>query len=243
MSTNNQTQPQVEQKPKTLFGKTLAHFFKIIGLLAISLFFSLILEYIGLVFWWPEEGWQHSQRMFQQELSWLSNDFKQSLLMSSPGHFISLVIEQVFDWVMIKTGLLELTQTAQIKAQGKGSSAFIASIYVVAEDFILASVFIVMTFIIRFSILVLSIPLFIMAALTAIVDGLIRRDIRKFGAGRESSFIYHRAKKLIVPMIVAPWFLYLSAPIAVYPQLILIPCAISLGIAILVTITTFKKYL
>ena len=163
--------------------------------------------------------------------------------MSSPGHFISLVIEQVFDWVMIKTGLLELTQTAQIKAQGKGSSAFIASIYVVAEDFILASVFIVMTFIIRFSILVLSIPLFIMAALTAIVDGLIRRDIRKFGAGRESSFIYHRAKKLIVPMIIAPWFLYLSAPIAVYPQLILIPCAISLGIAILVTITTFKKYL
>ena len=124
--------------------------------------------------------------------------------MSSPGHFISLVIEQVFDWVMIKTGLLELTQNAQIKAQGKGSSAFIASIYVVAEDFILASVFIVMTFIIRFSILVLSIPLFIMAALTAVVDGLIRRDIRKFGAGRESSFIYHRAKKLIVPMIIAP---------------------------------------
>ena len=32
-----------------------------------------------------------------------------------------------------------------------------------------------------------------------LVDDLVRRDLHKFGARRESSFIYHRAKRLILP--------------------------------------------
>jgi integrating conjugative element membrane protein (TIGR03747 family) len=92
-------------------------------------------------------------------------------------------------------------------------------------------------------ILVLTIPLFVLAVIVGATDGLVRRDLRRFGAGRESAFIYHRAKQLVVPLVVAPWVIYLAIPVSVHPALILIPCAFALGLAVLVTAATFKKYL
>lgn len=238
--TPTQRQPQ---EPKTLIGKTWASLWKIIGILLLSWLLSLLVEYIGIVFWWPEEGWQHSKDMLDAELGWIDRDFKHSLIMSTPGATIGVILDTVFNWVFVKSGLMQLSQNAPKLAAGKGISSAVASGYLIAENFIMATVFVTMTFLVRLSILVLSIPLFVLAIITALVDGLMRRDIRKFGAGRESSFIYHRAKVLIVPLLVAPWIVYLAAPIAIPPQLILIPCAISLGVAIVVTVSTFKKYL
>lgn len=242
MAEQKTQQPQ-PQEPKTVIGKTWALFWKIIGLLLLSLLLSIVIEYLGIVFWWPEEGWRHSKDMMDTELTWLDDGFKHSLLLSSPAIAANTILDFVFEWLFIKSGLLNLSQNAPSLAAGSGAQSILASGYIIAENFILATVFVTMTFIIRLFILFLSIPLFVLAIITAMVDGLMRRDIRKFGAGRESSFIYHRAKMMIVPLIVAPWVIYLAAPITINPQLILIPCAISLGIAITVTISTFKKYL
>lgn len=231
------------QEPKTFIGKLWALLWKILGLLLISLLLSIVIEYIGIVFWWPEEGWRHSKDMMETELGWLDDGFKHSLIVSSPGATVNVIMSFAFEWLMVKSGLAELSQNAPRMAAGTGAGATLASGYLIAENFILAAVFVTMTFLVRLFILLLSIPLFILAIGTALIDGLTRRDIRKFGAGRESSFIYHRAKMMIVPLMVAPWVVYLAAPITINPQLILIPCAISLGIAITVTVSTFKKYL
>lgn len=236
-------QQQQPQEPKTFVGKSWRMIWKVIGLLLISLVISLLIEYVGIALWWPDEGWKHSKDMLDTELGWLDDGFKQSLILSSPGATIGMVLDTSFDWLFVKTGLADLSQNAPTIAASKGSAAYVATAYLIAEDYILATMFVTMTFMIRLSILVLSIPLFILSIMTASVDGLMRRDIRKFGAGRESSFIYHRAKMMIVPLIFAPWVLYLAAPISIHPQLILIPCAISLGVAIVITIATFKKYL
>ncbi|EBX8858193.1 DUF4400 domain-containing protein, partial [Salmonella enterica] len=69
------------------------------------------------------------------------------------------------------------------------------------------------------------------------------RDLRRYGAGYESSFVYHHAKKLVKPAAVVPAMLYLSWPTAVYPNLLLLPAAVLLGIAVTVTTASFKKYL
>lgn len=47
--------------------------------------------------------------------------------------------------------------------------------------------------------------------------GLVRRDIRRFSAGRESGFIYHRAKASLIPLAVLPWVTYLALPVRVIP--------------------------
>jgi len=86
-------------------------------------------------------------------------------------------------------------------------------------------------------------PLFLMAAFVGLVDGLVRRDIRRFGAGRESGFIYHRARASLMPLAVLPWVTYLALPVSVHPLLILLPSAALLGIAVDIASASFKKYL
>ena len=92
-------------------------------------------------------------------------------------------------------------------------------------------------------VLVLTLPLFMMAAFVGFVDGLVRRDVRKFGAGRESGFIYHRAKASLMPLAILPWVIYLALPISVHPLMILLPSAVLLGLATNLTAGSFKKYL
>ena len=92
-------------------------------------------------------------------------------------------------------------------------------------------------------ILTLTIPLFALAAFTGLVDGLVRRDLRKFGSGRESSYLYHKARGTIIPLTIVPWTVYLAIPISISPLLILLPCAVLLGVSVYITVSSFKKYL
>lgn len=72
---------------------------------------------------------------------------------------------------------------------------------------------------------------------------LVRRDVRGFGAGRESGFVYHRARASLMPLAVLPWVTYLALPVSVHPLLILLPSAALLGLAVAISAATFKKYL
>ena len=101
----------------------------------------------------------------------------------------------------------------------------------------------VLTFCVRMVILTMTIPLFLLAGFTGLVDGLVRRDLRKFGSGRESSYLYHKARGAIIPLMIVPWTVYLAMPLSVSPFLILGPCAVLLGMSVYITVSSFKKYL
>ncbi len=58
-----------------------------------------------------------------------------------------------------------------------------------------------------------------------------------------SEAVMHTEKRIVKPAIYIPCMLYLSWPTAVYPNLLLLPAAILLGIAVTVTTASFKKYL
>lgn len=81
------------------------------------------------------------------------------------------------------------------------------------------------------------------ATFVGLVDGLVRRDVRRFGAGRESGFTYHRAKASLIPLAVLPWVTYLALPVSVNPLPILLPSAVLLGVAMDIAAGSFKKYL
>ena len=48
-------------------------------------------------------------------------------------------------------------------------------------------------------------PVFVLFTLVALVDGLVRRDLRRWGGGRESSFVYHYAKQSVPAVCSAPF--------------------------------------
>lgn len=216
---------------------------RVLGLLFMSLLASVVMEFIGLIWFWPEQGWHHSYAMLDSELAWLSDHFKHSLIVDQPGATTLQVVALLDEWLIERTGLAHLDARAIEIGRSDSFWSWVGGAYVLSKDYILAAAYTTMTFAVRLAVLSFATPLFLLAALTGLVDGLMRRDLRKFGAGRESSFIYHRAKRSLVPLMFMPWIVYLSLPITVNPLSVLVPCAALLGVMVAITASTFKKYL
>ncbi|NWB98371.1 TIGR03747 family integrating conjugative element membrane protein [Pseudomonas gingeri] len=247
-NTTDTAKNQQQYREKGWISKLLGLPFTLLGILLVSLFFSVITEWIGLYCFWPEEGWHHSRDMLNSELGWISASFTQSLMIEQPGETARWLIGLAYEWTFDKSGLIDWINRSAEQArlnshQGTGLQFYLGQAYVHVEDYGLAAVYAVLTFLARILILVLTLPLFVMAILTGLVDGLVRRDLRRFGAGRESGFIYHRAKMMIVPLLVAPWIIYPALPMTVSPVLVLLPSAAALGLVVSISAGSFKKYL
>lgn len=223
--------------------------FRFFGVLCGSLLLCIVIECIGMHFFWPQESWHHAQAMLNHELDQFSTHFTRSALVQEPGRAAHALIEHAYDWLFVRSGLLDWVRDASAQAsagtrnQAHDFRYYMALVYVHVEAYLIASAYTVLTFLVRFFVLMLTLPLFVLAAFVGFVDGLVRRDIRRFGAGRESGFIYHRAKSSLMPLAVLPWVTYLALPVSVHPLLILLPSAMLLGVAMDMTAATFKKYL
>lgn len=219
----------------------------IIGILLASWLVSLLIEYIGMIFFWANEGEEHSRQVMLTESAYLSEGFTYSLLMSEPVTLIHYWIQQAYQWLLVDSGFIRwINQGRQVTVQSGAVpllNRFGSWLAMEFWEYWLATVYVTITLSIRVVILVLSIPLFIMVCVTGIVDGLVRRDLRRYGAGYESSFVYHHAKRLVKPALYGPCMLYLSWPTAVWPNLLLLPAAVALGVVVSVVVGAFKKYL
>ncbi|WP_343177814.1 TIGR03747 family integrating conjugative element membrane protein [Pseudomonas sp. 4810-S13] len=236
------TPPQPIQRPG-LIVSVIGLVLRIIGLLIASLLFSILIEFAGLLLFWSDQDWRHSQAMLNSELGWLSEHFKASLILQQPGQMIVQWLDFLDQWLLVKTGFADFARQARVSSQGNGFWSWANQFYVSIEDFVIAAVYVTFTFVVRLTILVLATPLFLLAMFTGFVDGLMRRDLRKFGAGRESSFVYHRAKRAVIPLLIVPWIIYLSLPFSINPMIVFLPCAVMLAVTITITTATFKKYI
>ncbi|MDR6610554.1 TIGR03747 family integrating conjugative element membrane protein [Pseudomonas synxantha] len=222
--------------------------FRLVGVLLGSLMLSIFIECVGMYFFWPEEGLRHSQRMFEFELSQISKNFTRSVLMQEPGHTAQELVGTAYDFTLKKTGIAIWVQnTSQSARTAKSNNArdvryYIGTLHTHLENGLVAAAYTGLVFLVRLLVLFLSLPLFIAAAFVGLIDGLVRRDIRRFGAGRESGYIYHRAKACLIPLVILPWVVYLSSPVSVHPFFILVPSSMLLAIAVNIMIGSFKKY-
>lgn len=242
MPTTAPSQPPAQRRPGLIFG-TVELCLKLLGLLFAALVFSILLEFAGMLWFWPEQGWHHSHAMWQTELGWLSSHFKSSLLLQEPAQATATILEHLNDWVVVRSGWAQSDTQLKLLSREASLQGQFAQAYVEVQDYLLAALFTVFTFVVRLAVLTLAMPLFLLAVITGAVDGLIRRDLRKFGAGRESSFVYHRAKRTLLPLVISPWVIYLSLPWTLNPIWVLVPCAALLGSMVAITAATFKKYL
>lgn len=75
------------------------------------------------------------------------------------------------------------------------------------------------------------------------MDGLVQRDLRRWSGGRESSFVYHHAKKVISPAVILAWVVYLGMPTSMHPNYVILPFAALFALAMAIAAGSFKKYL
>jgi len=222
---------------------------KLVGVILASLMVSLVIEYVGIAFFWPEMGAAHSQAVMNTEFGYLSSDFTRSLLLSEPAATVTRWVTDAYQWAFVDSGIIgwiqqtyqaEMNSGNAVSRNPKGSTSWPGNY---RQQYMLATVYVSIVTLIRVTIIALSVPLFVLVIGVAVVEGLGRRDLRRFGAGYESSFLYHRAKRLIKPAVYLPVMAYLSWPSAVYPNLLLLPAALMLGLTITITTASFKKYL
>lgn len=238
-----------QTRQQSLLASVITLPFRLLGVLIGSLLISIIVECAGMHLFWKDQGWRHSQAMLQYELGHLSNNFTRSAIVQEPGRTAHQIVDTGYEWMFVKTGLFERMKRIAERARAPSQTPkhdfryFVSQVYVWSEDYLIAAAFTTLTFMVRLLVLVLTLPLILMAVFVGLVDGLVRRDVRRFGAGRESGFIYHRAKAALLPLTMLPWVTYLALPISVHPLLILLPGAALLGFAVALTASSFKKYL
>lgn len=220
---------------------------RFIGALLGSLLLCLVIELVGLHLFWPEQGWRHAQGMMNFELQQLSSYFTRSMVVHEPGRNAYRLVTWLHQTLLADSGLLDwltmMNEQAKAADTARGFNASLAQAVVYLERYVLAAFYTTVTFGLRLLVLAMTLPLFALAALTGLVDGLVRRDLRRFCAGRESGFLYHRARVTIWPLAVLPWMTYLALPISIQPLWVLLPAAGILGVAIDMTVGVFKKHL
>jgi len=228
-----------------LFTRGLATVSQAILWLLFSLLFSIIVEWVGMVFWWQDAGLEHSRTMLAKEIGYLDSDFRRSVVTSDPARFAKQVADGTYHYLFEVTRVVAFIHwvSPSPRPGEQGARPTLHKAYRPVAEFVIAAMQVTQVFSVRLAILTLATPVFLLFSLVALVDGLVRRDLRRWGGGRESSFVYHYAKKAVLPLVVITWVTYLALPFSLHPTFIVLPFATLLALAVTVTASTFKKYL
>ena len=228
-----------------LIAKGLTAVAKVIQWILLSLLFSIIVEWAGMVLWWQDEGTEHSRTMLTTEISYLESDFRRSFVTSDPARFAKRFADNSYHYLFEVTRFVDFIRWVTPPPTGneQGLRPALHTIYQPTAEFVIAMMQVTQLFSVRLAILTLTMPVFLLFSLVALVDGLVQRDLRRWGGGRESSFVYHYAKKAALPLVVITWVVYLALPFSLHPSFIVLPFAAMFALSVAVTASTFKKYL
>ncbi|HFD80630.1 MAG TPA: TIGR03747 family integrating conjugative element membrane protein [Gammaproteobacteria bacterium] len=215
-----------------------------VGILLGSLVFSILAEWAGLTFLWSAQGVHHSETMLATEIGYLDRDFRRRLLHSSPAELAQRVSRRVQDTLLIKTGFSDARRRWLLPVSPTESTAWslFKRAYRVLDTYFLAAANIAGVFSVRLLVIALSLPMFALIGIAALVDGLVQRDLRRFGGGREYGRLFHTVRRYNSPLIMLTAFVYLSIPVSLHPNWLFVPAALLFGLTLFITAATFTKY-
>jgi hypothetical protein len=197
----------------------------------ISSLVSFIIEAVGMAAgWWVEPGVLHSQKMVEQELMYLNDRLEKTIL----EPFTGLTVQQSFQYTVGK--LVEFLDYIGIAKYGSGEYYGGPAAYLGAAVNML-----ILTFI-RFLVFIFSLVLYVLFGWVGFSIGLLERDKRRSGGGRESGTIFQLARSVVPVSIVVPMILYLSWPNSIDPVFIMFPAAAVFGVAVAYMTASYKKY-
>lgn len=181
--------------------------------------------------------------LLQGQLAYLSN-ISHTFLVQTPLNLVIKVAYYVNEWTFFKANLFNVINTTQIKHLDGLSqiNTLLNASYPIFSD--MGHLFIATTELIsiRLVIFILFLPMFIFMGILGFIDGLTQRELRRYRGGRESALIYHRAKNWIKPSLLTGCVLYLTIPLNLSPDIVLLPFVLSFAYMVAITTKMFKKY-
>ena len=91
-------------------------------------------------------------------------------------------------------------------------------------------------------VLLLAIPLFLLASLVGLSDGLMLRAIRTASLGRESAYLFHKLVELFPRVIGVGVLVFLVMPVTTHAPYVLLLLALGVGVWFSEMSSRFKKY-
>jgi len=248
MATNTRRSASAQQTAEQgLIASAFTRLLQVLVFMMLTLFFSILIEWAGMAtHFWEEPGARHSEAMLDQELAYLNEDFKRSAIVEEPARFARNFADTFYDVTFKKTGVQRAVIWLATPVPGFSDSKLRKNLHALfnsVKEYVLAAMTVTQIFAVRLAVLILAFPAFVLLALLGLIDGLVQRDVRRWSGGRESSFVYHWAKKALCPSLILPWIIYLAMPESVHPNLVVLPFAVLFAISVMVMASTFKKYI
>ena len=170
--------PRRQVVQQGLFSKTLSAVAKLILWLLFSLLFSIIIEWVGMMLWWADEGLDHSRTMLVREIGYLDTDFRRSVVTSDPAQFAKRFADNTYHYLFEVTRFIDFihwVSPAPTVNEG-GARPTLHKIYHPIAEFVIAMMQVTQVFSVRLAILTLAMPIFLLFSLVALVDGLVQRE-------------------------------------------------------------------
>ncbi|MFN3493255.1 MAG: TIGR03747 family integrating conjugative element membrane protein [Hydrogenophaga sp.] len=232
------------------------------GLFFITLFawfVGLAIEIAGSYTLWKDKGERHAQELVQQDLQHIAQA-PRSLMVRDTVALSERIVAAV-EAPYRALGLLSWYERHHGSATGAASSAAAspqkqggamlkgvrqanASIQSLLSRWVVMSMYVLQDVLLRLSVAFFALPAFVLACLVGLVDGLVRRDLRRWGGGRESSFVYHHAKRYTGWALTGGFGLYLAWPFGGFnPAYMVFIFTTLVAFTMSTTVSAFKKYL
>lgn len=191
---------------------------------------AIALEWLGEAFFWRNACASHSEQVLQATWQWWR---------VSAGAPVWLVEDLAIVSNKLQQGIAALIASLN----GQSGLFWTETVTTVIHYALLSAGNVTLTFLLRLAILLQALPLFALIIVVGLIDGLVRRDLRRFGAGHESGFVYLHARRMIGSSLAATVLVWLAVPIFLEPEYVLIPGALGIGLALSATLGAFKKHL
>lgn len=237
-------QPTAFERIGSGFWRVILYVFFGFLFLLVGVITSIIVEWGGMVLVWEDQGAAHASNMLNTEMEYLDKDFKRQILGITPTALAEKSAVSTQRWLKPDVS----TQTSLVKflkpvyRTDNTAIEYAKRFYQWSQPFICAAHEIIVLYMVRLTIIVLSLPLIILVAIAWTVDGFCQRELRKDGGGRESSTKFKQFSSLIAFAMLAPFIFYLASPFPAHPNWVLAPIALCVATLVYMSASNYKKY-
>lgn len=211
----------------------------------LSWLFGTTVEIVGMTFFWREQGVRHSEQLAIDGIAHIAGHPRCAMAADTVqvAHNVAGAVLTPFVWIGAVTFIQKYSAPVDTASMSIIASKLQSLLYTLAR-WVLMSIYVAQDIAVRLVVMWFALPLFGMLFLLAIIDGLVRRDLRKWSGGRESSFVYHHAKKLTTWGLTGGFAIYLAWPFGgINPVAIVTALSLFSAAALTITVASFKKYL
>lgn len=186
---------------------------RLIGLVIGALVLRVVLELAGLYFWWSQEGSRHVFQVMRQEQAELVSALQPHPLRNE----MVMLLENGATRILMVNKLLRKPFTALA--------------------------YTLVSFMQRLIWLAAMLPLLCLCVLIGLTEGLVRRDLRRFGSGLESVFLHRYIIRSGSSVATTLWVFYLAQPLFLPAMLVLLTAGLWFGITVWIAAGSFKRWL